>query len=111
MNPPSTSDVLPSLSQSPPHLILWLIFRDLGETATHRSSSFRAQFAEYPELFASRRFWGYCAASAFAAGAFFAYLGGAPYVGTEVYGLTPAMLGLLFGAPAAGPTRGRASGA
>ena len=81
---------------------LWLVARDMGETATSRPASLRAQFAQYPELFASRRFWGYCFASAFSSGAFFVYLGGAPYVGTVVFGLTPAVLGLYFGAPALG---------
>jgi MFS transporter, DHA1 family, multidrug resistance protein len=36
-----------------------------------------------PALFASRRFWGYTLAAAFASGCFFAYLGGAPYVGDK----------------------------
>jgi DHA1 family bicyclomycin/chloramphenicol resistance-like MFS transporter len=75
---------------------------DLGETATSRSSSFAAQFREYPELFRSQRFWGYAAAAAFASGAFFAYLGGAPFVGSTIFGLDPATLGLFFGAPAIG---------
>jgi DHA1 family bicyclomycin/chloramphenicol resistance-like MFS transporter len=75
---------------------------DLGETATDRSASFAAQFREYPELFRSRRFWGYAAAAAFASGAFFAYLGGAPFVGSTIFGLDPATLGLMFGAPALG---------
>lgn len=35
-------------------------------------------------------------------GAFFAYLGGAPFVGSEVFGLSPALLGIFFGAPAVG---------
>jgi DHA1 family bicyclomycin/chloramphenicol resistance-like MFS transporter len=83
-------------------LVLWLTWSDLGETAELRATSFRQQFAEYPELLTSRRFWGYTAAAAFASGAFFAYLGGAPYVGTEVFGLDPAMLGFVFGAPALG---------
>ncbi len=82
--------------------LFWLIWNDLGETAQNRSASFSEQFQQYPELFASPRFWGYCASSAFAAGAFFAYLGGAPYVGTEVYGLSASELGFYFGAPAAG---------
>jgi len=82
--------------------VLALTFRDLGETATSTSTSFRAQFAEYPELLSSRRFWGYCLSAAFASGAFFAYLGGAPYVGSEVFGMAPATLGLFFGAPALG---------
>jgi len=82
---------------------IWaLTWADLGETATHRSTSFAAQFRQYPELLMSRRFWGYCLAAAFGSGAFFAYLGGAPYVGSVVYGLNPAELGVYFGAPAAG---------
>ncbi|MBT8411831.1 MAG: multidrug effflux MFS transporter [Octadecabacter sp.] len=83
-------------------LVLGLTLRDLGETAHSTSGSFRAQFAEYPELLRARRFWGYCLSAAFASGAFFAYLGGAPYVGTEVFGMSPATLGLFFGAPALG---------
>ncbi len=83
-------------------LVLVLVWRDLGETAARGSASFAEQFAEYPELFASRRFWGYCLAAAFASGAFFAYLGGAPYVGSEVFGLSAAEVGIYFGAPALG---------
>lgn len=79
-----------------------LTWADLGETATERSSSFAAQFADYPELFRSRRFWGYAMTATFASGAFFAYLGGAPWVGTEVFGLGPTALGAFFGAPAVG---------
>jgi DHA1 family bicyclomycin/chloramphenicol resistance-like MFS transporter len=82
--------------------LLALTWRDLGETANARSASFAEQVRQYPELFASRRFWGYCMAAALASGAFFAYLGGAPYVGTQVFGLTPAELGIFFGAPAVG---------
>ncbi|UWQ20663.1 multidrug effflux MFS transporter [Jannaschia sp. W003] len=82
---------------------LWLLaYADLGETAPRTGGTFREQTREYPELLRSRRFWGYCLTSAFASGAFFAYLGGAPYVGTEVYGMTPAELGFFFGAPALG---------
>ncbi len=81
---------------------IWLVWADLGETATQRSASFAEQFRQYPELLTARRFWGYCLAAAFASGAFFAYLGGAPFVGSEVFGLEPAVLGLYFGAPAVG---------
>lgn len=81
---------------------LWLTWRDMGETALTRASSFRAQIREYPELLTARRFWGYCAAAAFASGAFFAYLGGAPFVGSVVFGMEPARLGFFFGAPAIG---------
>jgi DHA1 family bicyclomycin/chloramphenicol resistance-like MFS transporter len=78
-------------------LVLALVWRDLGETAARGAASFAEQFAEYPELFASRRFWGYCLAAAFASGAFFAYLGGAPYVGSEVFGLGAARSGSISG--------------
>jgi DHA1 family bicyclomycin/chloramphenicol resistance-like MFS transporter len=86
--------------------VLALSWRDMGETRQGGSSTFRAQFAEMPELMRSRRFWGYCATSSFASGAFFAYLGGAPFVGTVVFGMSPAVLGLFFGAPAVGYAAG-----
>lgn len=79
-----------------------LIWADLGETAAAHTMSLGRQFAEYPELFRSRRFWGYCATAALASGAFFAYLGGAPYVGSTIFGLDPEQVGLFFGAPAVG---------
>ncbi len=82
--------------------VFWLCWRDQGETATGRRDSLRAQMADYPELLRSQRFWGYAGCSAFASGAFFAYLGGAPFVGSDVYGLTPTWLGIYFGAPAVG---------
>lgn len=82
--------------------VLWLTWADLGETARASGLSLPQQFAQYPELLTSPRFWGYAMASALASGAFFAYLGGAPYVGTEVFGMTPATLGFFFGAPAIG---------
>jgi len=83
-------------------LTMWVCWADLKETATSRSTSLGQQMRQYPELLTSRRFWGYCLAAAFGSGSFFAYLGGAPYVGTEVYGLEPDELGLYFGAPALG---------
>ena len=83
-------------------LLYWLVWRDLGETAHKSGLTLTQQFAEYPELLTSPRFWGYALASGFASGAFFAYLGGAPFVGSEVFGLDPSELGFYFGAPAAG---------
>jgi DHA1 family bicyclomycin/chloramphenicol resistance-like MFS transporter len=82
--------------------IFALVYFDLGETNLRPSASFAAQIRDYPELLTSRRFWGYCLASAFASGAFFAYLGGAPFVGDEIFGLSPTWLGIYFGAPAVG---------
>jgi DHA1 family bicyclomycin/chloramphenicol resistance-like MFS transporter len=88
---------------------LWLVWKDVGETAGAPDRTLRDQMREAPELLTSPRFWGYNMAATFASGAFFAYLGGAPYVGSEVCGLTPAMLGLFFGAPAIGYVAGNAT--
>jgi DHA1 family bicyclomycin/chloramphenicol resistance-like MFS transporter len=82
--------------------LLALVWADQGETNMRRAGSMADQLAQYPQLLRSQRFWGYCLASAFASGAFFAYLGGAPYVGSAVFHLTPARLGVYFGAPALG---------
>ncbi|MEZ5675632.1 MFS transporter, DHA1 family, bicyclomycin/chloramphenicol resistance protein [Thalassovita litoralis] len=75
---------------------------DLGETAPKTDNTVLQQFKEYPELLKAPRFWGYCMASAFGSGAFFAYLGGAPFVGLTVYGMSPGELGLYFAAPGIG---------
>ena len=79
-----------------------LAYSDMGETHHDRSATMSAQLREYPELLSARRFWSYALAAAFSAGAFFAYLGGAPYVGTVIYGLSPELLGIFFGAPSVG---------
>lgn len=79
-----------------------LAWSDMGETAVPSVKSLTAQFGEYPELLRSPRFWGYALAAGFSSGAFFAYLGGAPFVGQEVFGMSPARLGFFFGAPAVG---------
>ncbi|MGG7568023.1 multidrug effflux MFS transporter [Rhodovulum sp. DZ06] len=79
-----------------------LMWMDLGETNRNKSASLTAQIRAYPDLLASRRFWGYALVSAFASGAFFAFLGGAPYVATMVLGLSPEAMGAWFGAIAAG---------
>jgi len=83
-------------------LALALAWADMGETAAPSTESLFQQVGHYPELLLSPRFWGYALTAAFASGAFFAFLGGAPYVGSEVYGLDPFALGIFFGAPAVG---------
>lgn len=80
-------------------LLTWI---DLGETAQSSGKSLVAQFQEYPELLTSPRFWGYTLSAAFCAGAFFSFLGGAPFVGSELFGLSPFWVGLCLGAPAIG---------
>lgn len=77
-------------------LVLILIYRDLGETNHQKTSSFAAQFRAWPRLLTSPRFWGYTVAGTFTSGAFFAFLGGAPFVGGTLMGLSPSMLGIQF---------------
>ena len=83
-------------------IMLMMSYFDQGETAPVSDKSTLGQFQNYPILLTSKRFWGYCLASAFGSGAFFAYLGGAPAVGAEVYALDPQSVGLFLGAPAFG---------
>ncbi|WP_372990067.1 multidrug effflux MFS transporter [Sulfitobacter sp.] len=83
-------------------IVLAVTWYDLGETSVASGKTMAQQFREYPELLTSPRFWGYSMAAACCSGAFFAYLGGAPFVGSEVFGMEPAELGLYFGAPAVG---------
>jgi DHA1 family bicyclomycin/chloramphenicol resistance-like MFS transporter len=59
-------------------------------------ASFKQQMHAYPKLLTSRRFWGYALTAGFTASTFFAYLGGAPYVGSEIYGLTSSQIGLYL---------------
>lgn len=79
-----------------------LVWADLGETAVTRPTSLLAQAQGFPDLFRSPRFWGYVATSTFSSGVFFAYLGGAAFVGTTVYGLSASQLGLYFAVTAVG---------
>ncbi|AKI00161.1 drug resistance transporter, Bcr/CflA subfamily [Hoeflea sp. IMCC20628] len=75
---------------------LVLTFADMGETNLTRSSSMLKQFGAYPELFRSRRFWGYTLTATFASGSFFSFLGGGPFVSTAILGMKPTELGFYF---------------
>lgn len=81
---------------------LALMWADLGETNRSRGAGFRAQFRAYPALARSRRFWSHALMAAAASGAFFAFLGGGPYVASAVLGMTPAEAGFHFGIVALG---------
>lgn len=87
-------------------LVLGLVWADLGETASLRRTSLKDQVRTYPSLLASQRFWGYTLAAAFASGCFFAYLGGAPYVGDKIFGLSSTHVGALFALTAIGYAAG-----
>lgn len=77
-------------------LVLALVAADLGETNRNRSASFSAQFKAWPGLLTSPQFWGYTAVVTFTSGAFFAFLGGAPFIGATLMEMSPSMLGLQF---------------
>lgn len=82
--------------------VLVLTWFDMGETARGGGVPLRQQVATYPVLARSQRFWGYALTSMLASGSFFAYLGGAPFVGINVFGLSPAEVGYYFAAPSVG---------
>jgi MFS transporter, DHA1 family, multidrug resistance protein len=86
--------------------VLGLVWADLGETASLRNVSIVEQVRSYPSLLRSRRFWGYTLAAAFASGCFFAFLGGAPYVGDKIFGLSSTHVGALFALTAIGYAAG-----
>lgn len=85
---------------------LALVWADLGETAQISDRSFAAQFREFPELLRSPRFWGYAMAASLSSGSFFAFLGGAPFVGERIFRLSPSAIGYSFAAPAIGYAAG-----
>jgi MFS transporter, DHA1 family, multidrug resistance protein len=83
-------------------LVLALCWVDLGETNTSPSETFGAQFRTYPELFGSRRFWGYALCMMFSTGTFYVFLAGAPLVAETAFALSPAVLGIYMGTITAG---------
>ncbi|AUH33993.1 multidrug effflux MFS transporter [Paracoccus tegillarcae] len=77
-------------------------WRDMGETVSEGGVPMRQQIANYPLVLRSIRFWGYCLTATLTSGTFFAYLGGAPFVGQRVFGLSSAEVGYYFAAPSIG---------
>lgn len=73
-----------------------LVFRDLGETHHNRATSMTAQIALMPQLFRSAPFWFFCGTAAFSSGGFFAFVGGGPYLASEVFNLAPSQYGFYF---------------
>jgi len=78
-------------------LIFGLCWIDLGETNQHRSDTFADQFATYPELLSSKRFWGYSLCMAFSTGAFYAFLAGVPLVAKALFAMSTGTLGIYIG--------------
>lgn len=83
-------------------LLLAIVYFDAGETAPQSSGSMADALRGFPELMGSQRFLGYALSAATASGAYFAFLGGAPFVGSTLFGLSEDRLGLYMAAPALG---------
>ena len=81
---------------------LVLVYFDLGETNKSPASNMMEQVRSYPQLFSSRRFWGYTLTAAFSSGCFFAFLGGGPFIATEFLHMSPSGYGIYFGLVALG---------
>jgi predicted MFS family arabinose efflux permease len=79
-----------------------LCWADLGETNNTRSETFLKQFRSYPELLRSHRFWGYTSCMVFSVGAYFAFLGGVPFVANYLLSLSPTVLGICIGSISVG---------
>lgn len=82
--------------------VFLLTYFDMGETNRHKTNSMAEQFRAYPELLKARRFWGYSLTAAFNASGYYAYLGGAAYIGRELFELSPDVLGFYIGSPVLG---------
>lgn len=78
-------------------LLLAITWANVGETNLARSETFASQARSYPELFASRRFWGYSVCMAFSTGAFYTFLAGIPLVAETVFKLSTSHLGIAMG--------------
>jgi drug resistance transporter, Bcr/CflA subfamily len=83
-------------------LLLTIVTFDAGETAPKTGGSMKDMLRGFPELLSSQRFLGYALSAATASGAYFAFLGGAPFLGSTVFNLTEDKLGLYMAAPAIG---------
>ena len=83
-------------------LLLLIIFFDQGETKRFKDSHVAFSLKAHIELFKSVKFWGYSLTLSFSSGCFFAFLGGAPYVASEVHGLSSIVSGIFIGFPAIG---------
>jgi len=84
-------------------VLLWfLLYVDLGETHSSGASSLRQQMQSYGQLLREPIVWGYFTTATLVSGAYFAFLGGAPFVGQKMIGMSPSQLGMYFAIVAIG---------
>ncbi len=79
-----------------------LIYLDLGETHTPNNNTLREQMGDYWSLLKEPMIWGYFGSASLASGAYFAFIGGAPFVALKLLNMTPSALGLYMGLVAVG---------
>jgi DHA1 family bicyclomycin/chloramphenicol resistance-like MFS transporter len=80
-------------------LIVFVVcLRDLSETNTYRGQAIgiAGLIASYKTLLKHPVFVSHTATATFASAVYFAFMGGAPYIATELMGLTPSIYGLYF---------------
>ncbi len=82
--------------------LLLLCWIDLEETNHSPSATFAVQFRAYPELFGSRRFWGFALCGVFSTGTFYVFLAGVPLVAARQLAISPGVLGFYMGTITAG---------
>lgn len=75
--------------------LLLLVWRDMGETRPRGLPPPR--LADYAVLLRSGRYWAFVLCLAFSLGGFYVFVTGVPHVATEVWGLSPALVGLGVG--------------
>ena len=76
--------------------LLALIYVDLGETHAPDASKAGHQLEDYAALLRTPAIWGYVLTSSLASGAYFAFLGGAPFVASTVMDMSPTAIGWYF---------------
>lgn len=76
-------------------LALALVWADLGETRIKAPRPIRP--TDYVALLRSMVFWAYVLCQAFSVGAFYIFLTGVPFVATQSYGLSSAVIGIGLG--------------
>lgn len=82
--------------------LLWLCWRDVGETNIRRGMGFAAHFRSYPALLTDLRFWSYTLSMGFGVGIFFAFLTATPILSTALFDLSESAIGALLGLPPIG---------
>lgn len=83
-------------------VLLTICLADFGETNREKSDTFAVQFLAYPELFRSRRFWGYSLCLASSSSMFYAFLAGIPLVAVIVLDMSSSEIGFYMGTITAG---------